>query len=199
MKKVVLLIGHNKDSQGALDYNGTSEYTFNKIVASKVQENLYGDIWTFTKGEYNYESIRKINPDLVIELHFNSYPGPIFGSECIVLNDEKCFEAATHFQKYFNKRFDISSREIKVVMGRHQRGYKNLLKLGGIPSFIFEPCFANFETIDSEKIIGNPDDYVDFLTDYISFYLGKQDKVNYNVYEKMIGLIQSWYKGNTNE
>lgn len=189
MRKVAIIVGHNKDEQGAWNYLHETEYEFNSYIGKRVNQYFKDEVQLFLKdGEWE-QSLDHYHPDLVIELHFNSYQTKAYGCEALALkSDHKAIKTAENLLRSFESRFKIRSRGVKFV-SHGDRGYRNLISYS-YPAILFEPCFANFFTKDSKKIIEDPENYISFLKDFISTELGIRKKVNYNIMDKLIAIIK---------
>lgn len=201
MNRIAILIGHSKENQGARSFLGLSEFEFNSLIAEKVQRVFSTtQLRTFEKEGNFVKEVQSYAPDLLIELHFNAFSQPILGCEALSLyGNRKAHAEILSFLQLFNLRFGIEPREVKFLKSGNDRGYQNLKPFKNLNCFIFEPCFGNFKTEDSLKIIGNPDAYAKFLIEYCNSSLSKVEKEEQNIMQKMIGMIQSWYKGKPNE
>jgi len=189
--KIALIVGHNQTLQGAINYLGESEFQFNLKVCQYIYENSNKEnISVFLKDADYVERINDYHPDLIVELHFNAFTTEILGSEALVLKgDDKSQLEAHNLLNKFKDEFDIKVRGIKYLQKYH-RGFKNFQGLDHFPMVLFEPCFANFKTKDSTKIMENWKEYAQFFIEYFD----KSEKVNDNIMTKMIELIQSWFK-----
>lgn len=194
MKRIALIVGHKLTAQGAVNYLNETEFEFNLKIAHYVNQWFSSENYQFFVKSTGYvKKVKEFNPDLIIELHFNAFSLKAYGCEALALKSSpEGIQEAKNFIGEFNKRFRIKKREVQELQSKFQRGYPNFNGLRNIPMFLFEPCFANFETKDSKKIIGNWQDYGQFLVDYINFKLGFSEKVNKNILTKMVELIQSW-------
>lgn len=196
MNKIAFIVGHKLTDQGAINFLNETEYEFNSLIAQYVKKRI--TIEVFHKTTNYVKRINEYNPDLIVELHFNSFNKKAYGCEALALETSlQSILDANKFIKEFNKRFKIKNRGVKLLSSKNNRGFTNFNGLRKYPMFLFEPCFANFKTKDSEKIIINWQDYGDFLVDYCNFYFGNSKKVTDNILDKMIVLIQSWFpRGN---
>lgn len=201
MKKIAFIIGHNKEAKGAVAYNGKFEYDFNCQVAMGVCSWFSDDqVQWFIKTVNYTQMVKNWNPDLIIELHFNSFQKPAMGCEALVLKDSQNSNLeAEYLLKVFNQRFKIKSRGVKKLTNRLERGYRNFNGFKDHTMILFEPCFANFKTADSEKIIGDQKAYAEFLVDYCKFKLGHSDTVNKTIIYKLANFIKAKIKGEKNE
>lgn len=195
MKRIAFIIGHSLASPGAVSYLGESERFFNSKIADRLSGYFNDDVFRwYVKEDHYVQLVKDFNPDLIIELHFNAYHVKAYGCEAITFfNDSRAEYEANELLKLFSERFNIRNRGTKIVQFKYQRGFKNFYELREFPMVIFEPCFGNFKTKDSEKIIGNPHTYAEFLVEYINFKLGLTDKVNKTFLDKLIDQVRSWF------
>ena len=136
MKKVALIIGHNKRSKGAFSMTVGDEYSYWKNIAEKIKYEI-PDIVDIYEREPNQNYVREMNKvlaelnkhnyDYCLELHFNSSLNRnANGCECLVYHkNEKAKELATNFMARLQNVFNINIRnkenilkEIKVVNGK---------------------------------------------------------------------------------
>ena len=122
-KRIAIIVGHSIDNQGAIAYNGISEYEFNKQVSEYMDEeidenspiiiDIFWRDWTgMTFDDLIYEiNIRK-EYDMSLELHFNSFFQTVKGCECLILKDAK--EESRIFA-------DILTDELQKEYGINQR------------------------------------------------------------------------------
>jgi len=192
--KIALIIGHTKRQPGATNYQGETEFEFNSSVCARVSMAFDSDdLRIFDKSDHYQKRVEAFNPDLIVEMHFNAFKSPAFGCEAQVLkSNTEAREHAEYLLKAFYKRFRIKNRGVKTLNTKDDRGFQNLYKFKERTALIFEPCFANFETKDSKKIIGDFNGYCDFLIEYFH----KLQKEKHNVLTKMIELIQSIFQEN---
>lgn len=159
MKKLALVVGHNKEDQGAYNYLNETEYVFNSYIAHRVNMYFGDEVQMFLKDDEWKEALAKYSPQFLIELHFNAFSKKAYGCEGLTI---KTSEAWDKLLENFSKEFNIKNRGLKELTQCTDRGWKNLVQYR-CPAIIFEPCFANFKTEDSEKIIENPEKYIQFL------------------------------------
>lgn len=195
MKKIAFIVGHSLTAQGATNYLNESEYRFNFKVAEYVCKYFnYKQVTWFVKTDNYILHVKAFNPDLIIELHFNAFSQPVFGCESLCLQYPNRIKISKNFNEEFSKRFNIKNRGTRILSSKHDRGFRNLQPFTQYNMFIFEPCFANFKTSDSVKIIENWQNYAHFLIDYCNYYLGYEKRVTKNPFTNMIDTIQSWFK-----
>lgn len=189
-KKVAIIVGHSKRSQGARNYLGESEYNFNRRIAQKLVLRLQDcDIPAMAflrKGMIFSDAVKDIGkrvnaykPYICLELHFNSFKTEVNGAEMLCL-PFKHTTLATKLLENFEK-LKIKNRGVKLVRVS-DRGYKNLDAVKFVPySYIVEPCFANFRNEGTKNIIEDEHIYVTLLCDTI---LGMYDAIEKHVEEK---------------
>ena len=136
MKKVALIIGHNKRSKGAYSTIVGSEYDYWKRIADKIKSEIpeFVDVYERKPNKaYILEmnevlnELNKIDYKFCIELHFNSAENTqANGCECLVYcKNKKAKELAINFMARLQNKFGSKIRakentlkEIKVVNGK---------------------------------------------------------------------------------
>lgn len=153
----VLKVGHLATAKGAAMVNkiGPSEYDYykNEIVprALKYAKEKYPKIklhivyrdGTNISGAYA-NRIRPLNPDGVIELHYNAAGASATGTETLCSNDVNDRRFAEIVQKKMCQVFGRSgmSRGVKVI-ARNVNGGTAVHALPGIPNCLIEPAFGS--------------------------------------------------------
>ena len=153
MKRVALVVGHSKSSQGAMSkpFN-LSEYKYNSTLAAIVK-------MLFNKEEINVKiferrtTIQEVtkdvnlwNPDAIIEFHCNSYDTKVGGREALYwhLSGRGCLLAGL-LLKNLGSVPGIGKDRGCVPLIRGNRGWYLLAKTKA-PCVILEPFFIdNFE------------------------------------------------------
>lgn len=167
MKKIVLVIGHNKIAQGA--YNKThkiSEFEFNKELVYKIADKLqdfciidivYRDNY---KGAYLDlpNKINDLKPDYIISFHCNAFNKKAKGCEQLYYyKSSKGKLMAQILQDELIQKMNFVDRKIKPRNESHRGGY--LLKKTNAACVITEPFF-----IDNDKeykyVINNYDTFI---------------------------------------
>lgn len=165
-EKVALIVGHTKKSQGAISYNGVSEYEYNTKVANAVVDLVETKkVKVFYRDKIGrkgaaYKAARWAGDEsLSIELHFNAFRTAAYGTETLALSeDEDSIEIANALSKAISVEFGTKLRSkygVKEVP-KNGRGGMNLqyCKEAGIESSILvEPFFGNKETTESKKFM----------------------------------------------
>lgn len=156
-KKIALVVGHNPIKRGAVfrhgPAQGETEFHFNTKVANHIkQKSLPGaDFEVFHRkfrGSYSkeikevYSSVNNWNPDLVIEMHFNSYRSDDYCT-CIIaqnasLSSEK---AGKTLMTEFSKSLNITPYGI-LKRNKTERGGLSMYSTKA-PSVLTEPFFGD--------------------------------------------------------
>ena len=193
-RPVALVVGHNEKNQGAENYLGETEFSFNKRVARKVQfklakKGITSIIFKRPVGSYKRQcqtiaqDVLDSNCVLSVHLHFNASPQKARGLEVLALNSilEEDEEVARMFAETLSNMLDIKKRHddgVLAVNNKHN-GYKMLQLVrettDAIPILV-EPCFANYRNPDSATIFEREDDYVHVLAYCIEKFMQRYDK-----------------------
>lgn len=183
---VAIIIGHNSRKQGAVNYLGETEFSFNTKVAKELQLNLsyYGVgsiiIQRPSRGGYHHEvnyvanTIYKYNCDYSIELHFNSASVNAKGAEILFTDGKnRGLQADVILQRmldHLRMRYNINltSRGSKLVQYGHS-GELMIKKIEevGCKAFLIEPCFGNWQHSEAEGIFYNLEKYAEALCEGI--------------------------------
>jgi len=158
MKKIAIIVGHNKRSQGAqsIEPIGRSEFDFNSELAEIMEtkaNNFQFDVKVFSReylGSYRkeikkvYKEVNNWNADYSTELHFNSAVFTVAGSEVLSSGSQKSIKFAELTQKEQVKLFGREGRTDRGVKIRKKgsRGYLSLVS-GNAPAIIVEPFFGS--------------------------------------------------------
>lgn len=191
---IALVVGHNENNQGAVNYLGESEYIFNKRIGRKVQiqlakKGIKNFLFTRPVGSYS-KQCKNIAKDIVdcgavlsVHLHFNSSEQKARGLEVLclpsILEEDK--EVAEMFAGVLSNMLDIKKRHqsgVVELLDNH-RG-KSMLELirdtsQAIPILV-EPCFANYRNPDSTTIFEREDDYAYVLSYCIDKFMNRYRK-----------------------
>jgi N-acetylmuramoyl-L-alanine amidase len=218
-KRIALIVGHNiskNTDQGAVNYLGEPESIFNYRIATKLRNTLLAyNVGIFLRDGIGIKGVANqvnlFNPDLSIELHFNSFSSKAFGCEVLTLNHFPSIEFANIVTDLIHTQLGIRKRQNNGVLVTYfgNRGYWNLkyLELNPLTPFVLvEPVFANFETIESKRIFEHEDDYVSVLAQAVNQYFNKDNntlksndectllKNEDNLLQKIKNLIKYWNK-----
>jgi len=190
--KVALIVGHSKTAQGAVNYLGETEFSLNSRIAAMV-EKMFSEIDSivdlkvfFRPGGAYGPAVSKVGKAVgewgakaSLELHFNSFEKKASGCEALVLMPDQGIAAQSDileqefcdgFLKSFSDQFLIKNRGVKLLK-KGDSGFSNLkaCKDNGVEmAFLFEPCFGNFKTKESQAVFENEEKYAKFLCDQIS-------------------------------
>lgn len=178
---VAIIVGHNKKSQGAVNYLGETEYIFNSRIARKVKERLAelgvnSAVIFRPVGGYSFQckevakSAKLLGSVYALELHFNGAANPS-ARGCEVLVRRTVNPIDNKFADYITDRLELygvkqRNQDGVSEIGPDHNGFGMLDALGdvGILASIIEPCFA-MNRDESKVIFENEDIYVEILTD----------------------------------
>jgi len=193
VKSVGIVVGHTEKSQGAVNYKGESEYSFNSRIAMLMRKYIIDN--SPKKCEVLFRDIigrsgvaksaKNLGLDLTLELHFNSFNKVAYGCEILVYQHAKEFDTtgifADELTDLLAKKFDLKQRHnyrdeqeelrdgVKLIQ-KGDRGAYNLTSMEdqGIKyAMLIEPCFANIETKESRAIFENEKDYAELVAEYL--------------------------------
>jgi len=166
MKKIAVVIGHDKTSPGAYSpHLGQSEYIYNSEVAAHL--SCIADIYKRPAGG-GYKTqmtnlaneINKKDYDLVIELHFNAFNKTANGCEAVIFKGNKNTETiGQRFCDLITAKYNTKTRGVKDVSQQNDRGYW-FLALMKADAMILEPFFGDNEESLKFK---NECDYADII------------------------------------
>ena len=141
-----LVIGHKKDSPGAVSHDGSlSEFVFNEKLAMMIEgtvrqaevQRVYRRTLDSLPGDIN-----QLDPDFIISLHCNSFQYKATGTEVLYYHQsERGRKAAIIFQKHLVNHLRLKDRGIKPKNAEERGGY--LLKYTKAPCLISEPFFIS--------------------------------------------------------
>lgn len=162
--RLCLMIGHSLKSPGASLHGGGHEYGYNKKVAQAAEkyakEAMFDEIEVFLIYRDGigrtgaYEKAKDLDPDCVIELHFNAFNKRVVGTELLFDDEgdrdpqlEKAF--AIHFldaiYKVFRPNAQGKDRALRGAkdLERGDRGWVNVSRVMDCPSVLIEPFFGD--------------------------------------------------------
>lgn len=154
MKKIAIVVGHNKQSQGAVRKDtGETEFSYNSRLAKYIKAASDNDVEVFFRqkgGGYVAELARVYNDtdrwkaDVTVELHFNSAGTPnASGTETFSSGSRKSLILAEEVQMEMVDELGLNDRGIKIRNSRTKgRGYRSLV-LGDAPAILIEPFFGS--------------------------------------------------------
>lgn len=183
VKKIALIIGHDEKAQGAVAYNGMSEYKFNSFVTSYAKEyapaEITARIFNRNKGGIRValQEAKDWGADASIEFHFN-WNETVVKKQLEILVYKKSIDSQAFAKKLasaINKKMGISlrgddSNGLKIVVDG-ERGADNVIygnSIGIKYCMLIEPCFGNIKTEESCKIIENPKLYAKVVIEAMS-------------------------------
>jgi len=180
MKKLALIVGHDKKQQGATSHKNLkmSEYAYGREVAALAQRYAKGkcDVHVILRdyigitGAYN--RAKEIKPDACIELHFNAYDGSVQGTEILYHDDRDMDpELERRFgQKLLDNMYEIFDRGRRGKRGkkepqtRDERGWYNVSRVQAFPCVLVEPFFGD-NPEDAQMAKDKMDEYAHSLID----------------------------------
>jgi len=184
-KQFALVVGHNSINQGANNYLGESEYSFNCRIAEAVARNLALQgvrciVFKHNPLYFRYNSqqwkdvadrVSKAGIAHAIMLHFNSFYTPVSRTEALCIHTQDNVEMARIFLDNMEGAFFFETKEVKIDIedkdidrGEIESSYFNAQ---GISSIVAEPVFGNFETENSRLFFHNENLYCKVLQNTI--------------------------------
>ena len=133
MKKVALIIGHNKRSKGAFSMIVGDEFGYWRNIAEKIKYEIPEMIEVYER-EPNQNYVREMNKVLVelnkhnyeycLELHFNSaLDSKANGCECLIYKgNKKAKELSTNFMARLQNVFNSKVRGVIEIADSKTRG-----------------------------------------------------------------------------
>lgn len=153
--KIAIVIGHHEKSKGAFSpFFGMREYDFYKEVVKKiypVNSNYSVDFYEHDSNISGYTTrikdttskLNKVNYDLVLSLHFNSFEPQANGCETLYFYKSKLGKKyAQEFNLLFTKVFRIKNRGIKALTNKKDRGFA-ICYYPKAPVILLEPFFGS--------------------------------------------------------
>ncbi len=165
VKTIGLIVGHTEKDKGATIYNGAiQEYDYwSEVVENLNLEKEYAVGFRDRNGVAGACSeIRAklgFNPDIILELHFNSYNGEAKGCEALFTNSK---ELAEEFCFFMEKK------------GQKNRGAKDVYKNGrGIKNMEIAQRYCDNNILIEPFFADNKDDYITIkkMTEYLQEFL----------------------------
>ena len=181
--KVALVVGHNKKAQGATNYLGESEWTFNSRIVRKVQVKLNAlgidSVIIFRPYNVSYSSqcrsvakqVKEHNCSHAILFHFNDASSRSAMGVEVLIGDTATKEDnqfADMISDLLNERYGFVERRddgVFTVSSRHN-GSGMIHAIDAITALL-EPCFGGHKTRESEVIFEKEDLYVDVIVNSI--------------------------------
>lgn len=169
-RRIMLVIGHSWEDEGAASQGGTSEYDFNKRVAMKVfeRDEFKGVDIILKKRCTAYKSlpsqINEMRPNIVISLHCNAYNKETNGTEVLYYKGSTNGKRyAEIFQKNLLNKLGYKDRGIKGIDEDDRGGF--LLQKTEAPTILLEPFFI--DALSEDEIEDNVDKVVEAILDSI--------------------------------
>lgn len=174
--KFAIIVGHSVSAKGASTYKrGVYEYDFNYEVAYLIKSSLCSmgyECEVFLRNGTNMDgvadNVEDYGANVTVELHLNSFSKVALGCEVLAeLSDKDSIELGDWISDEIQRVYGIKQRDgngVKEVKYK-DRGEYNLrvFENSRFTSILVEPCFANFRTSESEKIIESPKKYASML------------------------------------
>lgn len=141
--KCALVVGHKKESPGALNETGITEFEFNNNVAKEIIKKTTNTVLIYRTTAKNLPSdINSHKPDFIISLHCNAYNTESSGTEILYYHkSEKGRMIAEILQKNLCSVLKLRDRGVKPKTTEDRGGY--LLKFTNAPCVIAEPFFID--------------------------------------------------------
>lgn len=157
--RLIVIVGHTAKSPGAVMANGVHEYGYNSDVAAKMEAFApsYGvGVDIVFRDQIGiagaYRKAMRLQPDAIIELHFNAFNRQVTGTETLCTTDphDKIFSAYMHKAACRAFRRLDNSRGVKPLP-RSARGGGNIYSAPGVPNCLLEPFFGDAESDKAMK------------------------------------------------
>jgi N-acetylmuramoyl-L-alanine amidase len=185
-KRCALVVGHQKESQGAVNTKiGVTEFQFNEGLLPKIEHRVknttihrvYRKSYSSLPGDIN-----DLNPDFVVSLHCNSYDGSVSGSEVLFYHRSLIGKemAGILLEKLVNC-LNLPDRGIKPKTTEDRGGY--LLRYTTAPCIISEPFFIDNDS-DLARAMEKRDELAEayaIAIDEISEFIQNEDDINIDV------------------
>ncbi|OLQ73296.1 hypothetical protein BIT28_21425 [Photobacterium proteolyticum] len=158
MKKCALVIGHKKQSPGALNKSsGTTEFAFNEQLALDIEERVSGvNVQRIYRRTYRTlpTDINELNPDFIISLHCNAFNESVSGTEVLYYHrSKKGKRIASILNDHLVDALELNDRGVKPKTSEDRGGY--LLKHTTAPCLIAEPFFIDnnkdFQVVNDKR------------------------------------------------
>ena len=159
-QRIALIVGHGPrgSDEGAISYNGISEFEYNSLVAEMTAAKSKKAVKVFYRSTDGIVAVAlkaiEWSPDIVIEMHLNSYNGTAQGCEVLCLDgNSEAGKLGQSFAKSFCEKF---KRKLRGDMGvkwiaSSYRGGLSLKTLRSIKkSILIESFFCD-----------NPNEWID--------------------------------------
>lgn len=152
--KIAIVVGHSEKSQGAVNYKGETEFSFNSRIAEKIKEHISEKypkkkvkIFYRPAGSYTVavkqvgKDVGKWSAKISMELHFNSFKKEAYGCEILMwgnseyaketisVSDKITDNLSKEFnlkERYFHKYSDGSFGDGVKILGGREKGATNI-------------------------------------------------------------------------
>lgn len=161
LNKIFLSVGHGGKDSGAVG-NGMKEsdmtLKLSKAIANILDVNGIEYMLSRTSDEYNnqatrIEKIKKYNPDLMLDIHFNAFNGKATGTEVYYQHDDnKSKNLAEKISSAVASYLKITNRGAKKRLLINGKDYYGMLRNCPCTAVLIETCF-----------IDNPNDMKGFI------------------------------------
>lgn len=185
-KRCALVIGHKKESPGAVNMkSGIGEFRFNEELASLIEQKvknttihrIYRKTYSALPGDIN-----ELDPDFVVGLHCNAHNGTVSGSEVLYYHRSLMGkEMAGILLENLVKCLKLPDRGIKPKTTEDRGGY--LLRYTLAPCVIVEPFFIDNDN-DLARAMEKRDEMAEAYAraiDEISEHIQNDDDTNIDV------------------
>lgn len=181
MSRISLMVGHKADAPGAFAGPPISmyEYEFNTGLAQHIMSIMKQEytIQVFFRDGFNivaaYQELDKWNPDVNIELHFNSSEDPkAQGTETLCLPRSRVFAQIIQDVMCRSLQRDLHNgdRGIKILKEPLDRGFTSVNQLR-CPNILIEPFFGSSPE-DCSRMLGGIENFSSAICLGIEHYLG---------------------------
>jgi len=158
-KRLALIVGHTKQSPGAIAVNpiDATEYEFNCELCTMIQqigEKKGIETLIFLRDGVGingaYADAMAFQPDAIVEVHFNAYNSTAQGTEVLFHSDKQDQTEKLFADLLQLKLCDALGREGKTNRGTKdladkpgERGFFNLTRTSEVPCVLIEPFFGD--------------------------------------------------------
>ncbi|KXJ52413.1 MAG: N-acetylmuramoyl-L-alanine amidase [Neptuniibacter pectenicola] len=146
MKTCALVIGHKKNSPGAVnEHRNLSEFTFNEALAKEIESAVVGvHIQRVYRRTYSAlpSDLNELEPDFILSLHCNAFNKTASGTEVLYYHRSALGrQMADILQVHLVHALGLPNRGIKPKNSEDRGGY--LLQKTNAPCLIAEPFFID--------------------------------------------------------
>jgi len=146
MKTCALVIGHKKNSPGAVnERRKLTEFTFNEALASEIERAVVGvNIQRVYRRTYTSlpDDLNELDPDFILSLHCNAFNKSASGTEVLYYHRSALGrQMAEILQQQLVYALNLPDRGVKPKNSEDRGGY--LLQKTYAPCLIAEPFFID--------------------------------------------------------